>query len=288
MPCRIEAITGFAHLSTLPCYRLQAGAASAVISLYGAQVLSYQPVPADERLWLSPMASWQGKAIRGGIPICWPWFGPADPAQITDAAAQPSHGLARTRLWQLHSQECRDDSALLCLHSHFSDLPQTDLQQIAVPHRKPVELQLQLRLSAEALEITLRCDEAIYQQAALHSYFRCQDPAQLKVHGLGPRYDDKVTASTVQKAGQPAVLLGETDRIYRQPATTLRLQDGATELKLQQQGHDSAILWNPGADKSQALADVPNEGYLDFVCVESARLTPKPAPLQLVQRLLPR
>ena len=72
----ISQQTGFGHLTDLPCIKLQYGNASAVVSLYGGQVLSYQPTPGHELLWLSPLASWHNQTpIRGGVPVCWPWFG---------------------------------------------------------------------------------------------------------------------------------------------------------------------------------------------------------------------
>ncbi|MEE2023737.1 D-hexose-6-phosphate mutarotase [Alkalimonas mucilaginosa] len=272
----IRQQTGFAHLHDLPCWLLHCGPARAVISSYGAQVLSYQPSAGDELLWLSEQAGWNNQAIRGGIPICWPWFGPAQPEHIPEANQHPSHGLARTRHWQLLQQQCTATEAILHLHCLFDRLP----QQAAA-----TELQLELRLTSQALQLTLRCAQALPQQAALHSYFRIHQPGQLKVHGLGRPYLDKVQQRPGNDGLQGAQLYGETDRIYQQPTDKLLLQDGEVAVSLQQAGHDSSVLWNPGPVKSKQLSDVADDGYQQFVCVETARLHWQAVPLHLVQRI---
>ncbi|SEB02434.1 D-hexose-6-phosphate mutarotase [Alkalimonas amylolytica] len=276
MPGSIRQQHGFAHLTDLPCWQLQFGAASAVISSYGAQLLSYQPSPGDELLWLSPKANWQQQAIRGGIPLCWPWFGPADPAVIPDATSQPAHGFARTRHWQLKQQQCTETFASLTLHCLFTDLPHC---------ATPTELRLNVCLNQDTLQITLSCDQALPQQAALHSYFRLNQLEQLSVRGLGTHYLDKVSQQTRKDGCEPARLEGETDRIYLQAGTKLLLQDAGQRVYLQQSGHDSSVLWNPAAAKSRALKDVADDGYQQFVCVETTRLDWQAAPLQLRQTL---
>ncbi|MCC5825261.1 D-hexose-6-phosphate mutarotase [Alkalimonas sp.] len=274
MPSSIRQQSGFAHLDELPCWQLRFGEASAVITSYGAQVLSYQPSPGDELLWLSPQANWQQQAIRGGIPLCWPWFGPADPAVIPDAASQPAHGFARTRHWQLLQHQCSETFASLTLHCIFADLPHVTA---------PTELQLDVRLSNDALQVTLRCEQPLPQQAALHSYFRLHQLKQLSVSGLGSHYLDKVSQQEHKDGREPARLEGETDRIYLQAGSELLLQDADHAVYLQQSGHDSSVLWNPAAAKSRALKDVADNGYQEFVCVETARLNWQTAPLLLTQ-----
>lgn len=267
---------GFAQLAKLPCWQLRCGAATAVISSYGAQVLSYQPNPGDELLWLSPLANWQQQAIRGGIPLCWPWFGPADASIIPDAASQPAHGVARTQHWQLLQQHCTESFAALTLHSIFTDLPHCPA---------PIELQLAVRLTKDALQLTLSSEQALAQQAALHSYFRLNSTQQLSVDGLGSHYLDKVSQQERLDGATPARLEDETDRIYRQAGSQLLIQDGTQGVVLQQSGHDSSVLWNPGAAKSRALKDVPDNGYQQFVCVETASLNWQTAPLRLSQTI---
>lgn len=277
---------GFAHLSDLPCWQLRFGDACAVISSYGAQVLSYQPKPEQEVLWLSPLSSWhQQQAIRGGIPICWPWFGPADANILPDATTLPNHGLVRNRLWQLHHKAELESATQLTLKVTLDTLPHV---------ASPVTLYLQLTLS-NTLTIELRCDAPITQQAALHSYFAIapliastvgsETIQQIQIQGLSQSYVDKVSGQPTQQANDHAHIDSETDRVYRQPAAEMKLIGDKHPLTLNQAGQDHAVLWNPWQQKSQAMPDMPDDGYQHFICLETARLHWQPMPLLLKQQI---
>lgn len=278
--------TGFAHLSDLPCWQLRCGDASAVISRYGAQVLSYQPKPGQEVLWLSPQSNWhQQQPIRGGIPICWPWFGSADPEHIPDAASQPSHGLVRNRLWQLHAMEHSNTASSLTLCITIDELPHTGTA---------CTLYLKLSLS-DSLTVELSTDAVIPQQAALHSYFAvapllaegdaAEPVSQLTIQGLGSHYYDKVTHQQRQETAGQTRIQNETDRIYSQPSHAMVLAHQQRQLQLIQTGQDHAVLWNPWQAKSQAMSDMPDLGYQQFMCLETARLHWQPQALRLQQQI---
>lgn len=275
----ISILTGFAHLTDLPCYQLEYGHATAVISVYGAHVMSYRPQPDQEILWVSPLAGWQdGAAIRGGVPVCWPWFGPVAACFNPEDKKLPNHGLVRNRLWQFHAQQIADDSVSISLSIHVDDLPHSEAS---------AELYLTLTLTAHQLHINLQCNQPLLQQAALHSYFNIRNIHQTSVTPLPATCTDKVlNGQLLQNLAPKLHFTSETDRVYHRPATELSVHSSGHQLRLQQQGHDSAIVWNPWQERSSQLADIPDDGYLEFVCVETARLSiEKAAPLNLTQSI---
>ncbi|MBZ9610938.1 D-hexose-6-phosphate mutarotase [Rheinheimera maricola] len=273
----ISQQTGFAHLTDLPCIKLQYGAASAVISLYGGQVLSYQPQPDTELLWVSPLASWQQHTpIRGGVPVCWPWFGAVAPELNPQQQPLPNHGVVRTKLWQLSGQTQRPAGVSVTLAVTLDDLA---FYQGSVTLTLCVEL-------ADTLSITLHCSTAMLQQAALHSYFAVENISQAAVQPLPLTYLDKLSGGMVQSDSSCAVFNAEVDRIYPQAGETLRLQHAHGDIAIRQSGHDAAVVWNPWRDKSRQAADLADDSYQQFVCVETARLQlHDAAELTLVQQL---
>lgn len=274
-----EAITldtGFAHLTDLPCISLRYGNATAVISLYGAQLLSYQPSPEHEVLWLSPKASWHnGNAIRGGVPICWPWFGPATKAFNPDNIALPNHGLVRNRLWQRVSQQVSSNGVSVNLQLELNDLPH---------YSGTARLLLSVTLN-DSLSLQLSCNSQMAQQAALHSYFKVGTIDSAVVRPLPGVYQDKLSNSMVNDAETALKINAEVDRIYPQSASQLRLDSAVAAVSISQEGHDATVVWNPWQAKSSNMTDMPAEGYQQFVCVETARLTTDANALSVSQQL---
>lgn len=273
-------LTGIAGLVDLPCNELHFGQARVVVSPYGAHVLSYQPTPGQELLWLSPKAVWQQQTpIRGGVPICWPWFGAAAKEFQAGTDKLPNHGLVRTAMWQLTAKG-QDASASWLRFS--IELP--TLAHCA----QTVTLHYDIRLS-EQLELTLHCDSPMLQQAALHSYFQMPASDLCTVEPLPLHWQDKVAQAELQSDQASLTFSGEIDRIY--PATTELLtlscrnnsNDNNVQLKIQQQGHDASVLWNPGAERSRNVPDLADDSYQHFVCVETAKLALTATPLHLRQ-----
>ena len=282
MTSSITQITGFAHLTDLPCWQLCHAGATVVVSSYGAHVLHYAAeTQQPSLLWLSPAAVWQHRQpIRGGVPVCWPWFGKLNPALFaTDpnlsqqAATLPNHGLVRTREWQVIDRQIRDDAVIIEFAIRVTDIPWTTQQ---------VELRYQIRLDHQ-LTLSLRCDADIAQQAALHSYFTVADSRQTRVQPLPGQYYDKVTDSQQQSSSDSLHFHGEIDRVYPNTTTSLLLDAADQQCHISQRGHDASVLWNPAATKAAASTDIPDDDWTQFVCVESARLHATAAPLNLVQ-----
>jgi glucose-6-phosphate 1-epimerase len=268
---------GFGHLTDLPCLKLQFGEASAVISLYGGQLLSYKPTAQRELLWLSPLATWhQHMPIRGGIPVCWPWFGAADAKLNPQRQTLPNHGLVRTRLWRVTSMETDQHGVSVKLAVDVNDLPHCS---------GSATLQLQLSL-ADKLSISVHCNNQMLQQAALHSYFNVANLFQTQVQPLPLRYLDKVTASTVMTNSVVADFTAEVDRIYLQPDAALQISDSHSVIQLNQAGQDATVVWNPWQAKCAQIADLAAGSYLEFICVETASLQlEQAAPLNIVQQI---
>jgi glucose-6-phosphate 1-epimerase len=314
MASTITQITGFAHLAELPCWQLCYQGSTVVVSSYGAHVLHYsspadakddlvlQPkassIPegtqsqgvdrspiANSHLWLSPTAVWQGQQpIRGGVPICWPWFGKmtADlvaqvPADLLATTKLPNHGLVRTRFWQKTSEQILEDRVSIEFSIEVNDVPWL---------HSPIVLRYQIRLDHQ-LTLTLTCDAVIPQQAALHSYFAVSDSQTVAVSPLPQQYYDKVIDGQGHSNQQTLRFEGEIDRVYPDTAALINLKDGHREVQISQQGHDASVLWNPAAEKAAASADIPAELWSAFVCVESARLNTKAASLHLEQKISP-
>lgn len=263
MNSSIKTQTGFAHLTDLPCISLQYGNATAVVSLYGAQVLSYQATTGQDTLWLSPLAQWHNQTpIRGGVPVCWPWFGPADNKVNPNLASLPNHGVVRTAMWQLKSQHADDKAACVVLETTVDNLPH---------YQGRITLQLQVSLT-NTLSINLRCDTPLLQQAALHSYFATSSLANTQVQPLPAQYADKVSATVVAASSDRAEFNAEVDRVYSATAGELTILNGTKEVKLTQSGHDASVVWNPWLKRSKQIGDLADDSYLQFICVETARL----------------
>lgn len=274
----ITQLSGFAHLRDLPCYVLSCGQATAVISSYGAHLLSYKPTAEVEVIYVSPEAAWQNNTpIRGGVPVCWPWFGPVA-AEFNPAAQKlPNHGVVRTELWQLVDQSVTEAAVSIEFRIESKTLTYSNA---------PSYVSLTLQLTETALTLTLNSDQGL-QQAALHSYFTVDSVHQVSVSTLSGDYLDKVKAGERFVQHQPELTFtAEIDRVYLDTAGELTLKQEKNDVQITQQGHDASVLWNPWTEKAAALKDLPDEGYLDFVCVETARLDlSNTAPLHLVQQI---
>jgi glucose-6-phosphate 1-epimerase len=249
-------------------------AAGCTVALAGAQVLSFQPARAGadgggrDWLWVSDKARWQvGSALRGGIPICFPWFGP-HPAE----PSFPAHGFARTRLWQLAGvDEIAGDRwrAVFDLHA---DAETSALFPHAFRARHTVIAGQDLELS---FEVANEGADPFAFEVALHTYFAVSDLDAVTIEGLAGRgYVDKVAGGQRRRQGDaPFRFDGEIDRVY-QGGGPVTLIDTArpTPLQIDSQGAGSTVVWNPGAAKARALGDLDPDGFRHFVCIETGNV----------------
>jgi glucose-6-phosphate 1-epimerase len=250
-----------------PCIEIRNKSAKALISVYSGQVLSFQPVAEPEDLlFLSKQAYYQaGKAIKGGIPICWPWFGP-DP----EGLGRPSHGFVRNRLWTVIGTETVTDSETKV------KLGLGDTTETKTIWPQSFELTIEISVGntlTVALVTRNRGDRAFSITQALHTYFKVGDISQVQILGLeNTQYLDKVD-SGVQKTQQgPVAIAQEVDRVYTDVPGALVIQDAALgrRIRITSSGSKTAIVWNPWAKICSEMADLDNDDYKSLVCVETA------------------
>lgn len=265
------------EMDPLACWRIRRGDDELLVAEQGAQVLSYRrgdtPI-----IWLSEQAAFQqGRPVRGGVPVCWPWFGdltrnPDDvQAMYQGEAEAPFHGLVRSLDWQLAQQRCEGDTGVL----EFT-CPQALGELSGWPHR--MELKLQVRLD-DRLHISLTSrnlgDQPVAISQALHTYFAIGDIHQVTVQGLdGRRYIETLEDwQQREQQGDPQIS-GETDRIYLDLPPALNLLDPARNrrITLQTSGSRSAILWNPWIDKAQRLSQFADDAWQRMLCIETANV----------------
>ena len=240
--------------------------ADATIALQGGQILNWVPHGQKPVLWLSPRASFvAGKPIRGGIPVCWPWFG-----AHTTRPSLPSHGFARTEIWRIQETRAVDDGRthiVLRMTVGESDVlswPCPSELEIAVTVGRHLELGLTTRNTGkEIFTIT----------QALHTYFKVADVRHAVVRGLeGCRYIDKVDGNRRKRQLGSVTIGSETDRIYLDSLDNCLLEDPGLQrrIRIDKSGCHSTVVWNPWCDKAREMSDVGEDAYLDMLCVESA------------------
>ncbi|EHZ2900433.1 D-hexose-6-phosphate mutarotase [Vibrio vulnificus] len=233
--------------------------ATAGISLFGGHVVSYQPAGQADVIWMSDKAVFDGKtALRGGIPVCWPWFG---------RIAAPAHGFARTSEWELVEHRENDNGVIV----ELALFPTEELHNLW-PHmfdvRLIVEIGDELKVSLNILNID---DEAFTFSGALHTYLNVGDIEQTQTMGMGSEYIDSLKAGELCHGGEVLQLTDTIDRVYTQPEKEIVVKDPVIErtLYIENQGHNSAVLWNPWAQGTADMADMSDDGYKTMLCVES-------------------
>ena len=240
--------------------------ARATVCLAGAQVLTFQPANHDPVLYLSKAARYVvGKSVRGGIPVCWPWFGP----HATDAQ-KPAHGVARSSMWRVIETGALNDGATRVV----LELTPTAEHRTLWPYDASVQLHVSVG-PALTMELVTRNEstQPIHISEALHTYFQVSDIESVSVSGLeGSIYIDKVTGGAAATQRQPITIHGETDRVYLNTTTECVIHDPALRRRIHiaKTGSRSTVVWNPWAEKALKLGDMGEDGFRSMLCVETA------------------
>ncbi len=245
----------------------------AVIYLQGAHLTSFERVndgDFQELIWLSPLAHYQAnKAIRGGIPICWPWFG-----KKLDAPDLAQHGFARSSLFDVKQvNEMSDGKIQLIL-----ELKNTKESEVIWPFQFKLEVIFTLgeELSIE-LKTTNTGDKDFSFSEAIHSYFKVDDIHQTELKGLaGAQYFDQLSQATQQQNGV-LIFDQEIDQIYQtanqnnfQSLLIKQQNNQKNNINVSQKNANSTVVWNPWITKAQQMSDFPDDGFLEMLCVEAA------------------
>src|SRR5690606_18658512 len=248
----IDNELGFADMDGEPIAWIRNNACAATIARSGAQVLSWHPRGHSEVLWLSPVRPQKpGQPPRGGVPICWPWFGPhpGDPSK-------PQHGFVRARRWTVAGS---------CKSAQATELV---LETATTPEDKtlwPYEAEARLRLIAGAtlrLEFTTRNigADAFELTQALHSYFRVSDIAQVEICGIeGHEYLDTLDGSARMRQTGPIVIDREVDRIYLGHTGPAAIRDAVLKrgIVVTKSGSASSVVWIPWEERARDFGDIP-------------------------------
>ncbi|WP_327350396.1 D-hexose-6-phosphate mutarotase [Streptomyces sp. NBC_01304] len=256
-----------------PCVR-------GAVSLQGGQLVAWQPTGSEPLLWLGELNTWRaGTPVRGGVPLCWPWFG---------TVAKPSHGFARLLDWDLTAHDDIEDKVGLTL-----ELKSSESTRRMWPH----EFTLRTRITlGAACDIAVEAHGDYTSTAALHTYLSIGALGQAEVSGLGTQFRDNLLATDRADAAGAVTPEDHIERVYTHPERLSVLADQARGQTLEITHHEASdvVVWNPGAELSASMVDLTDEDYRHFLCVETARINSplestaeRPSRLGLTLRLLP-
>ena len=256
-----ETATGLAviHVTT--------PAAKATVYLHGAHLTDWQPAGQQPVLFLSAKSDFaEGKAIRGGVPVIFPWFGPRH-----DGKAGPSHGFARTETWELAFAALAGEE----MHLTFTLAPNEASRALGFDHFR-VAYQLVIGKTLTMQMTVANSPEAgapLMFEQALHTYFAVANAETISVEGLdGTEFLDKTDGMKrkAQPAG-PMTITAETDRVYLDTEATCLLNDpeGGRRIVVAKSGSKATVVWNPWSVLAAKMADMDPEGWRTMMCVET-------------------
>ena len=232
----------------------------AKISLKGAQILSFKPAGKNDIFWCCDEEFFEdNKPIRGGVPLCWPWFGGKNGI---------SHGFARDLNWSLCSKiEDKDGVRLeFILSDNESSKSLWNFQFNA-----KVTMNL-----GDDCQLWFETDSQEPTQVALHTYFRVDNISDIEILGLGNTYIDKLQSNTIYKTDNSVLCLTKAhDSIYTYPENNTKIinsKSGKT-VEIVHIGNSDVVLWNPWADGEKKLKELKDGDFKNFVCVETACIT---------------
>ena len=272
---RVEAGNG-----GLPKISVERELCRAEVYLYGAQVTSWQPAGFDEVLFVSERSHWErGKPIRGGIPVCFPWFrGKPDEPQA------PTHGFVRTKEWQVEAVRREADESVSLLLSTESD----EESRQWWPHEFRLEYMIK---AGKHLELELRMENRgrseLQFQEALHTYFKVGDVPRSGVRGLdGLRFLDNRDGNREKVQQGELMMTEQTDNAYLDATGAVEIVDAALGRRLvtDKSGSKSTIVWNPWADGAAKLTDLDDGEWREMLCVEGGNVLGQAVTLEAVRR----
>lgn len=252
-------ITQYQKADGVEIINVQHHLCSASVSLYGGQVLTWQLKGQQPVFWLSDTSSYQqGKAIRGGVPLCWPWFGAYKEGG--------NHGFARQMQWQLLDAKITEQEVKLTLATSGDNLSPLWPTSFKLVQQLTFSTQFQQQLTIHNLS-----DQSVKFSSALHSYFQVSSPLYTTVSGLNNvKFDDKITSLKAQQDSLENCI-GPIDRIYYSSDNQELIDQGwQRKIKVESLGCQQWVLWNPGKKIAETMTDVHIGGESEYVCLEAA------------------
>lgn len=265
LPGRARVVTGNGGLAKI---QIEARGSTGEIYLHGAQVTSWKPVAGEEVLFVSAKSHWQdGKAIRGGIPVCFPWFR----AKADDEKA-PAHGFVRTKEWVIDSIAEQPDGSVSAQLSTGSD--ETTRRWWPFDFRLEYRITMGQKLKLELAMANTGGSELRFEEA-LHTYFQVSYAERIEVQGLnGAAFLDNRDGNR-RKIQSGSLRLGaQTDNAYLAASGDVAISDPAKRrlVRIRKQNSNSTIVWNPWQDGAASLADLGDEEWSQMLCVEGANI----------------
>jgi glucose-6-phosphate 1-epimerase len=251
----------------LPRVQITGSLGKGEMYLHGAQVTSWKPADNDELLFISTKSRWQvGQAIRGGIPICFPWFR----AKVNDPHA-PAHGFVRTKMWQLESIVENDSGVAVTMFTESDDQTR---------RWWPAEFRLVYRVmfgSELSLEMVCRNTGTtpLRYEEALHTYNRVADVQEARLQGLDTvRFLDNTHSNKEKTQLGDVAIATETDNAYLNTEKTVDLLDPKMRrrIRLWKANSLTTVVWNPWRDKASEMRDLGDGEWTQFLCVEASNI----------------
>ncbi len=248
---------------------ISAAEATGEMYLHGGHVTSWAPTGSGEVLYLSPNSLFQvGHAIRGGVPVCFPWFG-----DKADDPSAPAHGFVRTKAWQLQSIELVGKDVAVSMSTENSE----DARKWW-PHefRLVCHATFGRELKLELIVTNTGASSFSFEEA-LHAYFAVGDAESAFVRGLdATKFIDKTDHRTEKMQSGDVHISTETDRVYLATESELQLFDPASQrrINIAKENSRTTVVWNPWSEKSMALKDLGADQWKKFVCIETTNVLP--------------
>jgi len=248
-------------------FELQTATGRATVYHNGAHITEFQPAGQRPVLFLSSKSNWvAGKAIRGGIPIIFPWFG----AKSGDPKA-PMHGLARTAFWKIERVSGVQPESTELIMTLRNNPQANHLWPFDISLRYIIRIGKKLDLELQTIN---RADKPFTFEEAFHTYLAVSDVREISAHGLrGKTYIDKTDQmKRKREEHDPLRIVGETDRVYLNTAETVTLEDPGwnRRISIAKENSSTTVVWNPWIEKTRTMSDLAPDDWRNFICIETA------------------
>lgn len=279
MPKSLETLNARFNIPGVVSFELEGGAlpklaaktphARAELCPYGAHVTHYQPSGQKPVLFMSRRSHFaEGKPIRGGVPVVFPWF-----ADNLPQPASPVHGFARTNTWDITKVHLNEDESV----SVQMQFESNDATRSLWPHdfqiTHTVKVGPTLSMTFDVINLG---DQAFTFEQALHTYLYVHNVPRVTVTGLAATtYLDKTdTRRTKTQDSRPIQIEGETDRVYQDTRAPCVVEDPGLgrRITVRKSGSDSTVLWNPWVEKATKMNDFGDHEWPNMLCIETANV----------------